>query len=392
MRFPGFDSEWELIKLKDFANINPKSSELPSTFNYVDLESVVDGQLVKRNEISKLDAPSRAQRVLQKNDVIFQMVRPYQKNNYYFDKEGFYVASTGYAQLRTDQDSMFLYQFLHNQNFVDKVIEKCTGTSYPAINSNDLGKIKFYYPTLNEQKSIGNFLKLIDFKIVTQKKTITHLETLIKTYIDQIFEQKLSFNPNHENWQMFKLEELGNTFNGLTGKTKEDFGSGKKFIQYKQIFDSPQIKMDDCGYVQINENENQQEVKYGDSFFTISSETPHEIGMSSVLLDEVQDTFLNSFCFGFRFNSFAVLNPVFASFLFRSSLFRNQITKLAQGSTRYNMSKSEFLKISVEIPNEQEQTKIAGFLSKISNKIETEKRILELFEQQKKYLLQNLFV
>ncbi|MBV2224252.1 MAG: restriction endonuclease subunit S, partial [Cloacibacterium sp.] len=74
------------------------------------------------------------------------------------------------------------------------------------------------------------------------------------------------------------------------------------------------------------------------------------------------------------------------------SLFRNQITKLAQGSTRYNMSKSEFLKISVEIPNEQEQTKIAGFLSKISNKIETEKRILELFEQQKKYLLQNLFV
>src|SRR5690606_40376361 len=83
----------------------PKNEGLPSSFVYIDLESVENGRLLKEDFISKDGAPSRAQRVLSKNDVLFQMVRPYQKNNLFFDKEGKYVASTGYAQIRTKQNS-----------------------------------------------------------------------------------------------------------------------------------------------------------------------------------------------------------------------------------------------------------------------------------------------
>ncbi|MCV5632786.1 restriction endonuclease subunit S, partial [Escherichia coli] len=87
---------------------------------------------------------------------------------------------------------------------------------------------------------------------------------------------------------------------GLTGKTKEDFGAGKPYIPYINIFKNSRIDIQNLEYVQVNDDERQSVVKYGDIFFTTSSETPEEVGMSSVLLEEVSEVFLNSFCFGFR--------------------------------------------------------------------------------------------
>ncbi len=127
-------------------------------------------------------------------------------------------------------------------------------------------------------------------------------------------------------------------------------------------------------------------------FFTTSSETPDEIGMSSVLLEDVKDVYLNSFCFGFRLNSFEKMLPEFARFLFRSKVVRNEIKKLAQGSTRYNMSKTELLKLEILLPSIKEQKEISTFLGSLYQKIQTEKAILEQLEIQKKYLLQQMFV
>ncbi|MDR4951384.1 restriction endonuclease subunit S [Chryseobacterium sp. ES2] len=213
---------------------------------------------------------------------------------------------------------------------------------------------------------------------------------------DLIFEQIVRFKNGNKNnyseWKEFKLSDLGNTFNGLSGKTKEHFGVGQKYIQYKQIFDSVKINIANCAFVEVQENENQNIVQYGDVFFTISSETPEEIGMSSVLLENIDNVYLNSFCFGFRTNSLDELIPEFSQFLFRSNKFRNEIVKLAQGSTRYNMSKIEFLKLKVKLPCKDEQIKIAQFLSSINEKINVESELLTQYENQKKYLLQNLFV
>ena len=165
MRFQEFDGEWEKSKLNKFASLNPKNSELPDSFIYIDLESVTDGLLIKENVISKIEAPSRAQRILKDKDILYQTVRPYQKNNLYFDKAGDYVASTGYAQIRTKNDSLFLFQLLHTEKFVTNVMLRCTGTSYPAINSSDLSsiekmkKIKFLqkkFHTINNKNNLKN--------------------------------------------------------------------------------------------------------------------------------------------------------------------------------------------------------------------------------------------
>ena len=82
LRFPEFSGEWEMASLQDIAAINPKSDQLQNTFIYIDLEAVEKGELRKIQEIMREEAPSRAQRVINNNDILFQCVRPYQKNNY----------------------------------------------------------------------------------------------------------------------------------------------------------------------------------------------------------------------------------------------------------------------------------------------------------------------
>ncbi len=179
--------DWEEKKLGEVCEINPSNKTLPERFIYIDLESVSNGILLKENEIQNKEAPSRAQRVLLQNDILFQMVRPYQMNNLYFNKNGNYVASTGYAQIRTKQNSMYIYQYLHFQKFVDKVIERCTGTSYPAINSTDLSNIEIILPSLKEQTLIANFLTSIDEKINHTQTEITKTEVWKKGLLQKMF-------------------------------------------------------------------------------------------------------------------------------------------------------------------------------------------------------------
>ena len=110
MRFPEFSGEWEKVLLSSACEINPKTGSLDNQFLYIDLESVVKGSLVKRQIIEKDGAPSRAQRVLKENDILYQCVRPYQLNNYIFEGDTIQcVASTGYAQLRTTQFPLYIF-------------------------------------------------------------------------------------------------------------------------------------------------------------------------------------------------------------------------------------------------------------------------------------------
>lgn len=179
--------EWDQSELKEVAQINPKVKKLPENFIYIDLESVEKGQLLLEKNITLSEAPSRAQRVLSKGDVLFQMVRPYQQNNYYFDLDGQYVASTGYAQIRTKWNSKFIYYTLHERVFLDEVMSRCTGTSYPAINSSDLSSIEIGIPCLEEQKKIADFLSAIDQKIEKVVQQIQETKRWKKGLLQQMF-------------------------------------------------------------------------------------------------------------------------------------------------------------------------------------------------------------
>jgi type I restriction enzyme S subunit len=198
LRFKEFENsgEWEVKKLGEVCEINPSISKLPKEFIYIDLESVKDGQLFQTKKISIDNAPSRAQRLLRKNDIIFQMVRPYQRNNLLFNLDGFnYVASTGYAQLRTSQSPEFLYYQLHTDFFVFRVLEKCTGTNYPAINTEELTKIEVFVPSLPEQEKIAACLLSLDEIITAQTQKIEQLQRHKKGLLQGLFP---NMNEYHE--------------------------------------------------------------------------------------------------------------------------------------------------------------------------------------------------
>ena len=188
VRFANFKINWEQCKLNKIAELNPKSV-IPEVFEYVDLESVVGIELIGHRTENKYSAPSRAQRLAQNNDIFFQTVRPYQKNNYLFELPyNNYVFSTGYAQIRPRNNGYFLLNLVQEKSFVNKVLERCTGTSYPAINSNDLAEIPIRVPIdTNEEIQIGSFFKQLDKNITLHKQKLSKLERLKSAYLQKMF-------------------------------------------------------------------------------------------------------------------------------------------------------------------------------------------------------------
>ena len=322
------------------------------------------------------------------DDILFQCVRPYQMNNYMVKgtmSDIQWVASTGYAQIRTQTDyPSFLYYVLNTSKYNKAVMVRCTGSSYPAINSEDLSKIPFYKCGIAEQKKIADFLSLIDERIATQSKIIDKLQTLIKGLNDSLYEL-------YGNGITTSFAELGHSYSGLSGKTANDFGTGKPFITYLNVYSNNIVNENDYQYVRINEGEKQNVVKYGDVLFTLSSETPEEVGVGSVFLGK-EEVLLNSFCFGIHIENEEQVYSPYLSYYVSSTPFRKFIYPFAQGSTRFNLCKADFEKASIKLPLLENQIHIYAILNSIAEKIETEEMMLEKYLNQKQYLLRQMFI
>ena len=178
-------------RLGEICIVNPPSKDIPDEFYYLDLESVVAGRIIGCNRIKREGAPSRAQRLVQKYDVLFQMVRPYQQNNLYFlFEDGQYVASTGYAVLRAKEgvsDSGYLYHIVHSKDFLSQVLQRCTGSNYPAINSSSLEDICVPHPPLAEQRRIAACLSALDEMLAATNEKLEQMKAYKKGLMQQLF-------------------------------------------------------------------------------------------------------------------------------------------------------------------------------------------------------------
>ena len=191
-----------------------------------------------------------------------------------------------------------------------------------------------------------------------------------------------------EGWKEIELGKIGSFYSGLSGKTATDFGQGSPFVPYNTVYQCPVCSADNLPKVIVGDDETQNLVKYGDALFTVSSETPEEVGMSSVFLDRAP-VYLNSFCLGFRYDQ-SELIPLYASFLFRSAKFRRLLWPLAQGSTRYNISRSELVTLRLVVPPPPEQAKIAAILTSWSTVLEKLDLAISAKSSHKKALMQQL--
>ena len=260
----------------------------------------------------------------------------------------------------------FLYHLLANVNW-----RKLNSTTIIRIYNDDLRNLKLSYPQIEEQKKISRLLSLLDERIATQNKIIDKLQSLIKGLNDTLYAQ-------HSDEVMTSFAELGTSYSGLSGKSAQDFGSGKPFITYLNVYSNNIINKNDFQYVAIKDGEEQNIVEYGDVLFTLSSETPNEVGIGSVFLGK-EKVYLNSFCFGIHITNKEVAFSPYLSYYVSSTAFRKFIYPYAQGSTRFNLCKADFEKASIKLPTLENQKRIYSILSHIDNKIITERQMLDLY-------------
>ena len=259
------------------------------------------------------------------------------------------------------------------------------GTSIKGITSLEIQKIILHIPSLQEQHKISDLFQLIDKRIAVQSKIIEKYESLIQAMCDTLIGKE-------EQQVMLSFNEFGQSYSGLSGKSADDFGEGYPYITYMNVYQNQIIDSTDIGLVKINETEQQSVVRYGDILLTLSSETPEEVGMGAVYLGETYPMYLNSFCFGIHITDESKIYPPFLTYYVSSQLFRKTVYPLAQGSTRFNLQKNDFMKKKFSFPVIEKQRQTYSILKNYSDKLIVEKQIMRLLCNQKCYLLRQLFI
>lgn len=255
--------------------------------------------------------------------------------------------------------------------------------------------------SIAEQKKVARCLSSLDDCIEATNHKLRLLKEYKKGLMQYLFPTKGKMAPvlrfpefqNTEEWSIKTLGTIGDTYGGLFGKCAEDFGTGKIYVTYKQVFDSSEIDPAACLQVRIEDNEKQNTLQYGDVLVTMSSETPEEIGYTAVVTNKnIPECYLNSFCFIYRLFDNESIDVEFLIYLFSSEAYRAAVVRIAQGITRFNISKIKFKEIELAIPEtKDEQRKIATILSSIDKQIAEYDKKIKAFELHKKGLMQQLF-
>lgn len=191
----------------------------------------------------------------------------------------------------------------------------------------------------------------------------------------------------------YKLGDLGFFFGGVTSIKPEDYGFGTPFLPYKNVYKNSKVNIKELELMNVRPQDlERRSAIYGDIFFTASSETPDEVAMSSVLLDNVENLTFNGFCKRFRLNDFNTLLPEYARYLFRDISFRREVYQLATGDIRFNISQESLANIEIEIPDRETQKEIAQILTALDDKIELNLQMDQTLEAMAQAIFKEWFV
>ena len=280
-------------------------------------------------------------------------------------------------------DANYLFHFFSSK-FYNRVKRMSAKNSVDSVRKEMITDMPLSLPCCQEQVKIGYMLSILDERISTQNKIIEKLESLIKGLNNHLYQQ-------YGNEIETSFADLGVSYSGLSGKTATDFGSGKPFITYLNVYSNNVIEETSYQYVRMGENEKQNIVRYGDVLFTLSSETPEEVGIGSVYLGN-QEVYLNSFCFGVHITNIQKVFSPYLSYYISTTQFRKFIYPFAQGSTRFNLCKADFEKSKFKLPSLENQKRIYESLKCLSGKVAAEDAILKQYQSQKQYLLRQMFI
>lgn len=284
---------------------------------------------------------------------------------------------------RSKNNKFIFYQF--QSSLIQWQINETLGATINQLTNKDLSVFKIVKPrNIQEEELISKTLSSADAYITCLEKLIQKKKVIKQGVMQELLKPK-------DGWDWKILGDIGKTFGGLSGKSKDDFKDGiTPYIPFMNIMNNPVIDPEFLDYVNIKSGESQNAALKGDLFFNGSSETPEEVGMCSVLLEEIPNLYLNSFCFGFRLKKELKINGLYLAYFFRSKEGRKLFYSMAQGATRYNLSKANFNKLIVPVPKIEEQDLIARTLYDIEADIRAHQDKLNKAKLIKQGMMQNL--
>lgn len=392
IRFKGYTDAWEQ---REFNSIVKRVTEMAATDGLprVEYEDIVSGQGTLNKDIYKKQS-NKVGILFDDGDVLFGKLRPYLKNWLFAAFKG--IAVGDFWVLRANNaDGEYIYTLLQIDTF-QNIANQATGTKMPRADWSLVSKQQFFIPrTIAEQHRIGVVFKQLDNLITLHQRKYDKFVNIKKALLEKMFPQgdettpKIRFKGFTDAWEQRKLGDIGETYGGLSGKSGEDFGHGNaKFVTYMNVFTNPIADTEMTESIEIDSR--QVQVKIGDVFFTTSSETPEEVGMSSVWLKNEENIYLNSFCFGYRPK--ITMNSYYLAYMLRSVEIREKIVFLAQGISRYNISKKKMMEITIPLPSDSEQSKLGSIFKQLDNLITLHQRQLEKLKNIKSALLEKMFV
>ena len=279
---------------------------------------------------------------------------------------------------------------LQNQS---RIYELKQGSGVPHVYGSDLAKFEIPIPSLEIQEKIVEILdKFTSYAMELQSE----LQSRTKQYTyyrDKLLSEEYLTKVTKEmeedrRLNIFKLDEIFDFKNGLN-KGKEYFGKGVPFISYVNVYKLDRLhEQDIIEKVELTQDEIARfSVAKGDVLFTRTSEVKEEVGYSSVVIEDLNNTVFNGFTIRARLKNSDLLLPEYSAHLFRCHEIRKEIIRRSSFTTRASLSGQELGKVKVVIPPLSLQNKIVKVLDKFQVLLADTKGLLpeEIEQRQKQY-------
>ena len=402
IRFKGFQGEWEIDKIGNFSTSFSGGTPNAGVSAYYggNIPFIRSGEIHEdKTELSLTEEGynNSSAKIVEKGTLLYALYGATSGDVGISKIRGAInqaiLAITPYRSIETD----FLADFLLCNKY--KIVGELLQGGQGNLSGSLVKDINVAYPCISEQQSIASYFQHLDSLIQSTTKKIESLKQVKAASMQSMFPQegettpRVRFKGFEGEWEKVLIGNMGVTYSGLSGKTKDDFGFGEaRFITFLNVLTNAKIDTSILEPVNVNGDEHQNEVRKGDLLFNTSSETPKEVGMCAVMDEILENVYLNSFCFGFRVTDNNI-DPTCVAYMMRSHIGRRIMSILAQGATRYNLSKNSFCKAVLVLPkNIAEQRAIASYFTTLDRQITLQTQRLEKLKQIKAACLDNMFV
>lgn len=439
LRFAGFTEEWEEKKLGVIGffksnGVDKTIKEGDAFINLLNYMDVFNQKTITATNCSSLMQVTANERQIKENNIL--------KGDVFFTPSSETPEDIGHVSVIEEDlpNTCYSYHLMRyrpnegvfstvfpqyafsSEGMRSQLVFEAQGVQRFVLSKESFENLVCSLPSIGEQEQIGTFFRALDELIGAKEEELEKLRQMKAALLEAMFPNRknkinangggykyvdvkrlpgdlylsdgssdtprLRFRGFTEPWKRKKLGEIGVTYTGLSGKSKQDFGHGNAtFITYLNVYANPLANKLGVDKVEIDQSQN--EVKSGDILFTTSSETPEEVGMSSVWLYDTPNTYLNSFCFGYRPS--ININPYFSASLFRSPGVREDFKLLAQGISRFNISKQKAMELEVSLPSLGEQDRIGEFFRSQDEGIVAAGEQIERLKAMKQACLERMF-